>query len=103
MGAQFRADIHLPPGTAAGSFPLFNPGGKPVIVTHVAFATDTAQRFVVGLGDTDGQRIFAAPKSLGGIRDLHLDTGQTGLVGPIVVITTADSEFDAMIEGCSLE
>lgn len=102
MGAQFHKDIHQAPGAAAGTYPLYDPGGRPVLITHVSFTTDTAQRFVVGLADIDDERLLAGEASLGELRDLRLHTGETGLVGPIVVITTLASGFDAMIEGCEL-
>lgn len=103
MGAPFHADISLPAGSAAGSYALFDPMG-PVLITHARFSTDTGQRFVIGVADVDGQRVLAGNigAANGAIADLHLDTGGTGLVGQILVITAAASGFDAAIDGCYL-
>lgn len=104
MGTPFHADRHAAPGSAAGSYTLFDPSGEPVEITHVRFSTDTAQRFVIGVADVDGERVLSGwiLASGGATADLHLNTGGTGLVGKIVVITTVASGFDAAIEGCYL-
>jgi hypothetical protein len=103
MGTRIHADISLPPGSPAGTYPLFDPGASSICVTYAAFSPDSPGRFVICTADVDGQRILSGwiPANAGAQRTRIWDS-KTSLGGdakPIVVVTKVACGFDASIDG----